>query len=487
MDLVAGAGVGHLEAGIVDAVASLRGAGVTGLVLDGCDRYNGGTEYGDGHLVAEDPEGTFGIAVQEFVLDAAVVDGGTWSTFPRADFAWVSLVALRRSDVRKVGVIWYARPQCADVLRRRYMERSGCRFQIPSDIRGDRTFLEHARDGVYVKEMSEWLFDGRVTMPLLRMDAIWNVVVSERGMREWKTSLSMRICSSRVISFADYFCFRSMDAHETDVRFCGRFDDRTTMLVPFHEFPTAPPVVAGVIPPLSPAVRLPRVAHYFGNTEKSEGPEVRKRYERAYVVQWAYSIAAAFGLDVEVFRRVWICDTECIAFLRQFVSFQDFFVDYIDYGVARVSFKTLVDVLEKARVLTPEFVSYRMDYATHKRSPYATINEVTQGFFQFGASEVLRPVVRSSLEVIDTVFADAVYRQDPAWASALTGVPGCSDGWRVRDVIEVLVGRVNRYYRETESAEFEVDTPCARFSMIGELRARPETLSLLGRRGQRLW
>ena len=38
-----------------------------------------------------------------------------------------------------------------------------------------------------------------------------------------------------------------------------------------------------------------------------------------------------------------------------------------------------MDVLDKARVLMPEFVGYRMNSATRKRSPYATINEVTQG------------------------------------------------------------------------------------------------------------
>ena len=31
----------------------------------------------------------------------------------------------------------------------------------------------------------------------------------------------------------------------------------------------------------------------------------------------------------------------------------------------------------------------------------------------------------------------------------------------------MLVGRVNRYYREKETAEFEVDTLRARFSMTG--------------------
>ena len=302
------------------------------------------------------------------------------------------------SDVRKAGVIGYARPQCADVVQCRYMEWSRCRSQIPSDTRRDRTFLEHARDGLYVKEMSEWLFEGGTTMPLQRMDAIRNVVVGGRGMREWKTSLSMRMGSGWVIALPKYFCFRSMDAQKTDAGFCGRFDERTTMLVPFYEFAMVLLVVARVLPPLSLAVRFPRVAHYFSNTEKSEVPKVGKRYECPYVVEWAYGIAAALGLDFEVFRRVSICDMECIAFLRKFVSFPVFFVDYIDYGVARVSLKTLVNVLDKGRVLTPEFVSYRMDYATRKRSPYATINKITQRFIRVGAiaSDVFRPVLRSS-------------------------------------------------------------------------------------------
>ena len=50
----------------------------------------------------------------------------------------------------------------------------------------------------------------------------------------------------------------------------------------------------------------------------------------------------------------------------------------------------------------------------------------------------------------------------------IEGVPGHNEGWQVRDVIEVLVGCVNRYYREKKSAEFEVDTLRARFSMNGE-------------------
>ena len=172
--------------------------------MEGYNSYNGGTAFVDGHFVVKDLECTVDTTVKEFELDVAVVDNGTWSSFPRADFTWASLVALRLWDVRNVEVIGYARPQCADVVRSRYMERSRCRFEIPSDIRCDWTFLEHERDGVYVKEMSARLFEGGMTMPLLRIDAIWKVVVGDPDMHEWKTFLSIRIGSGRMISVGDY-------------------------------------------------------------------------------------------------------------------------------------------------------------------------------------------------------------------------------------------------------------------------------------------
>ena len=48
----------------------------------------------------------------------------------------------------------------------------------------------------------------------------------------------------------------------------------------------------------------------------------------------------------------------------------------------------------------------------------------------------------------------------------MTGVLGRSEGWKVWDLIGVIVGRENRYYREKQSAEFEMDTLRARSSMI---------------------
>ena len=50
----------------------------------------------------------------------------------------------------------------------------------------------------------------------------------------------------------------------------------------------------------------------------------------------------------------------------------------------------------------------------------------------------------------------------------MTGVPRCSEGWKIREVMEVLVESVNRYFRKKESVEFQVDTLRARGSAVGE-------------------
>ena len=60
------------------------------------------------------------------------------------------------------------------------------------------------------------------------------------------------------------------------------------------------------------------------------------------------------------------------------------FVDYVDHTVTCVSFKSLVGELSKTRALSSEYVSYRMDYTTRKRSPYSTMSSVRPGFIKFG-------------------------------------------------------------------------------------------------------
>ena len=173
-------------------------------------------------------------------------------------------------------------------------------------------------------------------------------------------------------------------------------------------------------------------------------------------------------LDLGIFRRVRICDSECIEFLRKFIGFHSFFVYYVDHAMTRISFKSLVEELAKNSALSSEYVSYRMDYAIRKSSPYATMSSMRQGFIHVGSVSAGRPPVQSSRVVLNTVVPDAVYRQDPALSSALTAVPRRTEGWRILNVMEVLVERVNRYYREKESGELELGTLRARGSAVGE-------------------
>ena len=101
----------------MDVVASLRGAASAGLFVADYDRHVSCTDFVEGDLVVKAPEGMVGTAVQSYKLDAAVVDGGEWSIFRRADFTWGELVASRCWDVRKVGMVRLARPQCAEEFR----------------------------------------------------------------------------------------------------------------------------------------------------------------------------------------------------------------------------------------------------------------------------------------------------------------------------------------------------------------------------------
>ena len=81
MDAGAGPGVSELEENIVDVVASLRGAASAGLVVAGYARYVSCTEFVEGDLVVEAPEGTVGTAVQSYELDASVAEGGVVNRF----------------------------------------------------------------------------------------------------------------------------------------------------------------------------------------------------------------------------------------------------------------------------------------------------------------------------------------------------------------------------------------------------------------------
>ena len=344
---------GEVEDGIVDVISGLR-ASQAGGATGGYVRYAGRRVFVEGGVLPVVPAGAIGDPVLSYLLDEDVVDDGSWAALPRAGFGWEDVREMGRWDTRQVSVVASLCPPYAEEICRRFVDASRCRYEIPGTVRCDRNFLVDAVDGLYVKKTSAWLFDGLGRLPVMSSRSVRNVVVDERLQREWKTAFSLLVGSGRVISFADYTCFRELHAHETDVRFCGRFEDRTTTLVPFYEFPAVRSVVSGLFPPLSLLVRLPRVVFYFGQVVLSSG-RMRSR------PHWVWNGERFEGCG---------CDEECLAFLRKLVCFPDFFVDLVDHSVIKVSFNSLVEVLAKARLLSTEYVHSSVDYATRKRSSW---------------------------------------------------------------------------------------------------------------------
>ena len=272
-----------IEDGTVDVVADLRGSRGA-VTMEGYDRYTGRRDFVEGAAFPVCPAGTVEDPVPSHLLYGAVVDDGSRAALPRAGFVWEDVQESGRWDTWQVSVL---------ALLRRHMRRKlavgswmprvfGIRFRAPCAAIG--LFV----NGLYVKKTSAWFFDGVRRFAVTSSGSVRNVVAKERLQREWKTAFSLLVGSGRVISFADYMCFRGLHAHEIDVRFCGRFEDRTTTLVPFYDFHAVPSVLSGVFPPLSLSVRLPRVAFYFGQVVLSASEAIRKRYERAYVIEWAY-------------------------------------------------------------------------------------------------------------------------------------------------------------------------------------------------------
>ena len=49
--------------------------------------------------------------------------------------------------------------------------------------------MEEAREGLYVKAIHTWIFEGVERLPMPGCDGMRNVVVDERGKREGETSL----------------------------------------------------------------------------------------------------------------------------------------------------------------------------------------------------------------------------------------------------------------------------------------------------------
>ena len=171
-----------------------------------------------------------------------------------------------------------------------------------------------------------------------------------------------------------------------------------------------------------------------------------------------------------MYNRVWVCEERCVEFLRKFVSFKDFVVDAAGHAVAQVSFRRLVSLLDEARGLSQPYLENRVHYLS--------VLSVSWGVVRPGSSEFVVPVSRSTVRggksgrsPLDLVIADPVSRGSSAWEMALSGEEVRGSGWPVRDVLDVLAGRVNLYYSLKRDAEDELDAMRANVEALSERNA----------------
>ena len=101
------------------------------------------------------------------------------------------------------------------------------------------------------------------------------------------------------------------------------------------------------------------------------------RYDAAFMIEWAHSVATALKLEIENHCRVWTCSDECIAFLAGFESLDDFYVDFVGRFVSCVSFRSIVGQLRRVRLLlSTSFVS-RLDYTSGATVTWAVVKQST--------------------------------------------------------------------------------------------------------------
>ena len=332
-------------------------------------------------------------------------------------------------------------------------------------------FLADPADAIYVEKMNAYLFCGEGRHPMMTEDRDRTIVVRKTDPRQWKTVFAFLVGTGRLVSFQDYTYFREPGAHETDLRMSGRFEVRTRLVVPFDKLPEVPMCMVGRIPPRGLAVRSPRVAYYFGATVDTRCKPVKMRYATAYVLEWSHAVVAALTLEHRMYCRVWVCEERCFEVLRKFVSFEDFEVDAVWHAVAQMSFRRIVALSDEARGLSHPYLENRVDYPSGL--------SVSWGVVRLGSSEFVVPVSRSTVRggtsgrsPLNLLIRDPVLRGSPSWEMALPGDEVCGSGWPVRNVLDVLAGRVNRYYSLKRDAEDELDALRANVEALSERNTR---------------
>ena len=245
---------------------------------------------------------------------------------------------------------------------------------IPPSIQCDRMFLQYGSDAKYVESVERNLFEGDVAYLGLADRSLRGVVVRSDDVLAWKTSYSVTDGSRASVPYRDFFVLRGKLGHVYDVMMAGRSQNRTLLMLPFSLFPSLPVEVASALPPQGLSVRIHLVAFYFAKRVQSAPDSVRIRYDVAFLLEWAHSVAAALTLDGEAHALVWRCSLECIELLERFVSLDDFFVEAGNCFVVSVSFRSLTGTLRRVHEFSSAELTSRQDYPSGVTVAWAVVN-----------------------------------------------------------------------------------------------------------------
>ena len=131
------------------------------------------------------------------------------------------------------------------------------------------------------------------------------------------------------------------------------------------------------------------------------------------------------------------------------MSFEDFVVDVMGQEIAVVSFKNLVSLLEKAWELPPIFLESRVEYPS---VAWVVVRPGTSDFVAPSPQPSARGLA-TARSPLDVSVPNSVLRGVDGWKKALSGQVSRGSGWPIREVLNILAGRVNLYHSLKEDAE----------------------------------
>ena len=207
-------------------------------------------------------------------------------------------MASGRADAKRVRDLANSGGTTGVTYTKQYMDHVRGAYQIPSSLRCDRLFLVEASDAECVELLDSYLFDPTRPYPGFRDLTLRYVLVRTEAIRRWKTSYSLMCGTSVAISFRDYSVLRGPLTREYGVNMGTRAANRTSLMIPWSRFPLMPVEVLPALPPQGLSVRLPCVASYFSLRVREESDDVRMRYDAAFMIEWAHSVATELTLEI---------------------------------------------------------------------------------------------------------------------------------------------------------------------------------------------